>query len=100
MAFSSVLQRMHDRLFAKIGDEAVLRGTVPCLINIERGVVVDYETGDDKFYRSEYAQTVSVANIPAKHTPKPGDSLTVGAESYTIDAIIADNGYMMRCVLR
>ena len=91
---------MHDRLFTKIGDEAVLRGNVPCLINIERGVVVDYETGDDKFYRSEYSQAIDVANIPSKHNPKPGDTLTVGAKSYVIDVVASDNGYMNRCVLR
>jgi hypothetical protein len=91
---------MHDRLFTKIGDEAVLRGTVPCLVNIERGVVVDYETGDDKFYRSEFAGVIDVANIPAKHSPKVGDTLAVGLKSYVIDAIGADNGYMVRCVLR
>lgn len=100
MAFSSVLQRMHDRLLARVGDEAVLRGTVPCLINIEQGIVNDYEIGDDKFVRSEFSSSVKMANIPSKHDPKTGDTLTVGTETYTIHTVAEDNGYLRRCVLR
>lgn len=96
----SAFQRMHERLFAKLGEGAVLRGNVQCLVNIERGVVVDYENGDDKFVQSEYAAVVDVANISSAHLPEPGDTLVVGTDSYVIDAIAANNGFMVRCVLR
>ncbi|MBK6587946.1 MAG: hypothetical protein IPG22_06485 [Acidobacteria bacterium] len=77
-----------------------MRGAVDCTVNIERGVVVNYETGDDKFVQSEVAAVVDIANISSKFSPAPGDTLVIGAESYIIDAIAADNGYMARCVLR
>ena len=96
----SAFSRMHNRLFARLGEQAVLRGNTPCLANIERGVVVATEIGDPKFYQSEYAQVVDIANILSEHAPKPGDSLTVGTDNYLIDGIAADNGYLARCVLR
>ena len=97
---SSVFERMHNRLFARLGEQAVLRNNVSCLVNMEYGVVVNYELGDDKFLRSEYASTVDIANILMANTPEPGDTLTVGAKNYIIDAIASDNGFMARCVLR
>lgn len=100
MGFQSVLARMHDRLLARLGEQAVLRGNVNCQANIERGVVVDYEQGDDKFQRSEFAAVVDIANLPAALNPKPGDSLVIGLESFTIDVVAANNGHLARCVLR
>lgn len=100
MAFQSVLERMHNRLLARLGEQAVLRGAVACSVNIERGIVIDYENGDDKFQRSEYSAVVDIANVASSLNPKPGDSLTVGAESFIIDAVAADNGHLARCVLR
>lgn len=91
---------MHNRLLARLGEQAVLRGTVDCSVNIERGIVIDYESGDDKFQRSEYTAVVDIANIASALNPKPGDSLTIGAENFVIDAIAADNGHLARCVLR
>ena len=91
---------MHERLLSRLGEQAVLRGTTDCLVNIERGVVVNYENGDDKFVRSEMAAVVDIANISTDLNPQPGDALVVGTENYTIDAIAANNGYMARCVLR
>lgn len=95
-------QRMHNRLFARLGEQAVLRGNVACAANLEYGIVVDYEIGDDKFQRSEYAATVDIANIPAQYSPQQGDTLVMvgSGESYVIDAIAANNGFMARCVLR
>ena len=100
MSFDAALQRMHNRLFARLGEEAVLRGAVACRANIERNVVVNYEIGDDKFVQSEMAAVVDVANLPSETNPKPGDALAVGGKSYVIDAIASDNGYLARCILR
>lgn len=103
-------QRMHERLVARLGDQAVLRGNVPCKANIEYGITVDYELGDDKYQRSEYAATVDIANILKQHNPTPGDALVMALDSdapgtatgtaYVIDALAGDNGFMVRCVLR
>lgn len=100
MSATSVFQRMHDRLFARLGEQAVLRGTVPCQVNMEYGVVVNYEIGDDKFVQSEFAATVDVANIQKVYAPVVGDVLTVGAKAYIVDALASDNGYVVRCILR
>lgn len=100
MAFQSVLARMHSRLLSKLGEQAVLRNDTPCLANIERGVQVAYEIGDAKFYQSEYAAVVDIANLPADLNPTPGDSLEVEGETFVIDAIAANNGHLARCVLR
>ncbi len=93
---------MHDRLFAHLGEQAVLRNSEDCRVNIERGVAVNFEIGDDKFVQSEYAAVVDVANIRATYDPTPGDSITlVGTgETFVIDAIAANNGFMVRCILR
>lgn len=97
---------MHNRLFARLGGQAVLRGDHPCKVNIEHGVSVDYESGDDKFVQSEIAAVVDVANILKSDNPQVGntldelgdDGITV-VKRYTIDAIGSDNGYMVRCIL-
>ena len=98
---------MHDRLLARLGEQAVLRGNHPCLVNFEWGVAVNYEIGDDKFVQSEFAATVDIANIKNTDLPTVGDNLyTVDSDGvtplkqYVIDAIAADNGFMTRCVLR
>jgi len=107
MAAQSVFQRMHDRLFARLGEQAVLRGTEPCVANMEYGVVVNYDIGDDKFVQSEMAAVVDVANILKKYSPSVGSAFQLLNENgvptgpqYTIDAIGADNGFMVRCILR
>lgn len=93
---------MHDRLFACLGERAVttIRTGEPCVVNMEYGVTVNYEIGDDKFVQSEFATVVDVANIQNKYNPKPGDRLVVGSKNYVIDAIAANNGFMCRCILR
>ena len=90
---------MHNRLLTRLGEQAVLRGTVDCLAAMEYGVSVSYEVGDAKFTSSEYAATVTIASVLTELDPSPGDSLTVGTKSYTIDALAGDNGYLTRCVL-
>lgn len=100
MSAKSVFERMHNRLFARLGEQAVLRGFEVIEVNIEYGVVVNYDIGDDKFVQSEYAATVDVANILKSRNPRVGDTLQVGPKNYVIDAIAADNGYMLRCILR
>jgi len=91
---------MHERLFSRLGEQAFLRTVTPCTVSVEYSVVVNYDIGDDKFVQSEFAATVDIANIQNKYAPAVGDSLSVGAKNYVIDAIASDNGYMSRCILR
>lgn len=98
---------MHNRLFAHLGEQALLRVIEPCVVNIEYGVVVNYESGDNKFTMSEYAATVDIANIQNTSAPAVGDSLNIlapdgitVAKHYIIDALASDNGFMSRWILR
>jgi len=100
MSNRSVLERMHRRLLTRLGEQAVLRGTEHCQVYVEIGVSVSYEIGEAKFYQSEYAGLVDIANIPEHLNPRPGDALTVGSKTYEIDALAGSNGYLSRCILR
>lgn len=104
MSFARIMRRMTDRVLSHAGESAVLRGDTPCLVNVERGVTVQYEVGQDKFYQSEYASVVDVANIDSRLIPRHGDTLSIEhddgtIDSYKIDALLSDNGYLSRCVL-
>lgn len=96
----AALTRMHGRLLLRLGEQAVLRELEPCIVNVERGVTVQFEVGDAKFYQSETAAVVDVAHMLSENNPAPGDRLSVDGVAYVIDAIVEDNGYMARCVLR
>lgn len=84
--------RMHRRLFARLGQEALLRGT-PTRVIVEHGVAVTGEYGQVSGYRS-------FATIPAADAPKVGDALVVGAKTYTVESIDANDGDTVAVVLR
>jgi hypothetical protein len=89
-----VFQRATERLLARIGEEALLRGTVTCRVHIEFGVEMQGEHGDVAYERI-------VATMPRALAPRQGDALVVGAASYTVDSPpFADNGATVRVVLR
>lgn len=85
--------RMHERLFAHLGEEAVLRGDTPCRVNIERDVEVlgTY---------SEVAARRTLAHVPSSLNPKSGDTLVVGVKSYVLDGMESDDGYASRFYVR
>lgn len=83
---------MHRRLFARLGQEALLRGMATTVI-LEHGVAVTGEYGQVTGYRS-------FATIPAEDAPKVGDALVVGATTYAVDAIDANDGHTVSVVLR
>ncbi len=84
--------KLHDRLMAKFAEPATIRGGAT-VVSMEHGVAVTGEYGEVTAYRS-------VATLPKGAGPKVGDTLIVGMASYVIDGIDADNGYVVRCVLR
>lgn len=83
---------MHARLFARLGQEALLRG-LPTRVIIEHGVAVTGEYGNVAGYRN-------FAMLPAAMAPKVGDALTVGGQSWVVDGIEANDGYTISVVLR
>lgn len=85
--------RMHDRLFALLGEAAVLRGDTPCRVNIERDAEVlgSY---------SEVSARRTLAHIPSSLNPKNGDTLVVGSKSYVLDGLESDDGYTSRFYVR
>jgi hypothetical protein len=81
--------RMTDRLLAHLGREAVLRGTEPCNVNIEQGVAVTGEYGEVVGHRT-------LAYVPSALLPRSGDTLQLGAKTFTLDSLESDDGYTAR----
>lgn len=84
--------RMHRRLFARLGREALLRGQATTVI-LEHGVAVTGELGQVTGFRS-------FATFPSGDLPRGGDALAVDGKNYVIDGIESDDGYTTHCVLR
>ena len=83
-AVSSAFSAAEATLHAAFGDPGLLRGSVPVTAVISRGVQI----------QGDYGQTVrkvDSATFPAGTIAQPGDALTVGAESWTLDAPLADD---------
>lgn len=83
---------MHSRLFARLGQEALLRG-LPAIVIMEHGVAVTGEYGQVTGYRS-------FATIPVSAAPKVGDALVVDGKNYVVDAIQENDGHTISVVLR
>lgn len=84
--------RMQTRLFARLGREAVLRG-LPTTAILEHGVAISGEYGQVTGYRT-------LATLPAGDTPRQGDPLIIDGKSWTIDSILANDGYSIEVILR
>lgn len=89
---ADAFERMHQRLFARLGQEALLRG-LPTVIILEHGVAVTGEYGEVTAFRS-------FATLPSAAAPKVGDALTSDGKGWIIDGIQADDGSTTSVVLR
>lgn len=89
---ADAFERMHQRLFARLGQEALLRGLATTVI-VEHGVAVTGDYGQVTGYRS-------FATLPADPLPKVGDALVVDGKSWAIDAIQENDGHTVSVVLR
>ena len=89
---ADAFERMHQRLFARLGQEAFLRG-LPVIVILEHGVAVTGEYGEVTAFRS-------FATLPSDAAPKVGDALVVDLKTYTVDGIQADDGSTTIVVLR
>lgn len=75
----AAFSRANDRLFAAFGDEAVLRVDEPVVAVISRNVKLTDDYG-------EVARTVTTATLMRASNPQKDDPLTVGGESWVLDA--------------
>lgn len=75
-----------------MGEDSLLRGTVPCKVNVEHGVQI---IGTDETTVIER----SVATILNEHTPKVGDALSHPDGNFKLDAIYQSNGVSTRFIL-
>lgn len=85
-------QRMTGSVLALLGEDAFLRGTVPCKVNVEHSVQVTAEDG--LVYERD------VATIDKAVNPAVGDTLTHPDGNYILDRRFQDNGYSIRFILR
>lgn len=83
---------MSKVVLALLGEDSLLRGTVPCRVNIEHGVQV---IGNDENVVVEK----DVATIESVHNPKVGDTLVHPDGAYKLDAQFSDNGASRRFIL-
>jgi len=89
---SDPFDRLHQRLLARLGREALLRGG-PVRVIVEQGVAVTGEYGQVTGFRS-------LVSIPSFEKPRGGDALVIGGEAFVIDAIERDDGHLTRCFVR
>ncbi len=73
-----------------MGQDSMLRGTVPCKVNVEKGVQVSI---DDVVYERD------VATISNDLAPVVGDSLVHPFGQYTLDRKLQNNGFNTRFIL-
>lgn len=83
---SDPFARMSDRLLARLGGEAVLRGAIPCNASITHGVAVTGEYGEVVSYRA-------TAMLPKSVNPRAGDSLYQNGTAWVLDSLESDDGY-------
>lgn len=88
----AVFQRMTKSALAVLGEDAFLRDSEPCRVNIEHGVQV---TGPDDLTVLER----SVATIPIEADPKVGDVLTHPEGRFKLDVETANNGASKRFIV-
>lgn len=89
---ADAFERMHQRLFARLGQEALLRG-LPTTVILEHGVAVTGEYGQVTGFRS-------FATLPSEAAPRVGDALVVDAANYVVDGIQGDDGSTTSVILR
>lgn len=94
MSFSSgAFSRASSRLFAHFGEEAVFRGApLPVAVVLSRNVELIGDNG-------QVDRLVTTAALPANLSPRKGDALAVGSESWTLDALLRGSGDLVEWVL-
>ena len=83
---------LNASVLAIMGEDAFLRGSVPCRVNVEHGVQI---TG----LEDEMVSQRDVATIDSTLSPKRKDTLTHPSGNYVLDQLLQDNGVNQRWIL-
>lgn len=87
----SAFQRMTQSVLSLLGQDAFLRTTVACKVNIERSVQV--AEGDMVYERD-------IATIDNSLNPTLGDRLSHPFGEFVLDRKFQDNGFSTRFIVR
>lgn len=101
---SAIFGRMTEGVLAVLGEDALLRATVPCKINIEHGVQLSGLDSESAAHRGDFVVSRDVATVALRHAPKSGDRIDFlptgggihAGRSYRLETKIEDNGYSAR----
>lgn len=104
---TSVFGRMAQGVLSVLGEDALLRGAVPCRINIEHGVQLTGMDGEAASYRGDLVVEKDVATILKTADPKSGDTITFlstgtgphAGKTYRLEVMIEDNNVTRRYVV-
>ncbi|MEN9317357.1 MAG: hypothetical protein RIS35_3750 [Pseudomonadota bacterium] len=96
-----IFRRATESALAALGEGALLRGSVPCVVNVEDGLqLTGLDTNFEAVRESRNLSSIrSVATISSEYNPKIGDALTVGDRIYRLDMLLEDAGAFRRFVL-
>lgn len=103
----SVFGRMTESVLSLLGEDAFLRTTVACKVNIEHGVQLTGADAESAAYRGDLVVNRDVATIALRHAPQSGDTLHFPAtgtgphagKHYRLESRIEDNGFSQRYVV-
>jgi len=90
---TAALARMHDRVFAHFGEDAVLRASDAATVIVTENVELLGEYG-------QVAQLVTAATFSASLAPRPGDALALRGQNWVIDSILRGDSAVIECVIR
>lgn len=103
---ASVFGRMTESVLSLLGEDALLRGAVPCKVNIEHDVQLVGMDAERAQSRGDLVTNSDVATIAKRHNPKGGDSVVFAAgtsphagRSFRLETMIEDNGYSRRYIV-
>ena len=96
-----IFRRATQSALAALGEGALLRGNVQCVVNVEDGA--QFAGLDTEFEATRESRNLtmvrSLVTISSDLSPKVGDTLNVGIKSYKLDVLLEDAGPFRRFVL-
>ncbi len=100
---TSVFGRMTESVLTLLGEDALLRGSVPCKVNIEHGVQITGIDGERAAGRGDLVVNRDVATIAKRHDPKSDDEIVFlpgagphAGKRFYLQTMIEDNGFSRR----
>lgn len=100
---TAIFGRMTESVLGLLGEDALLRDTVPCKINLEHGVQLTGIDGERAAARGDLVVNSDVATIAKRHEPKGGDTFVFQAGSgphagtrWRLETMLEDNGFSRR----